>query len=314
MRNEILVTGYIDPDLDSLACTFAYTYLLNKEGRKAIASISGRHHEEAEHVLKEYGIGFEIKTYNPEDFEKIVLVDASDLEAIDKRIKPENVIEIIDHRRVNMADRFPNAKVQIEKVGAAVTLIAEKFIDKNLNFTKELATLTYGAIISNTLNFKANVTTDRDRKIAKVLKDEFGFSDDFAHRMFLAKSDFSGSKAVEAVRGDFANFGGFDFGELKVGIGQIEMIDGEQLATDKKDEIVRELISITREKNLDITFLSIVDLEANQNVFVVPTEKAERLLKKIFNIHTKDHIAIRPGFIMRKEITPLIKEFCQNKK
>jgi len=307
MRDEILVTGYIDPDLDSLACTFAYTYFLNKTGERALSSISGIHHEEAEHVLKEYNVGLEVKTYNPEDFEKIILVDASDQEAIDNRIDPNKVIEIIDHRRVNMADCFPNAKVQIEKVGAAATLIAEKFVDKNVDFTKEFATLIYGAIISNTLNFKANVTTDRDRKIAKILKDEFGFSDDFAHKMFLAKSDFSGDKAVKAVRGDFANFGGFDFG-VKVGIGQIEMIGGEKLAMEKKDEIVQELNSITKEKGLDIAFLSIVDLEANQNVFVVPTQEAADLLERIFKIKTENHIAIRPGLIMRKEIVPLIKE------
>lgn len=308
MRDEILVTGYIDPDLDSLACTFAYVYFLNKQGRRAVASISGRHHEEAEHVLKEYGIGLEVTTYNPEDFEKIILVDASDLEAIDNRIKPEKVIEIIDHRRVNMADKFPNAKVQIEKVGAAATLVAERFIKEKVDFTKEIATLIYGAIISNTLNFKANVTTDRDLKVAKKLKDEFGFSDNFAHKMFLAKSDFSGEKAVEAVRGDFANFGGYDFGNLKVGIGQIEMIGGQKLAEDNREAISRELNRIAKQKKLNVAFLSIVDLEANQNVFVVPTKKAENLLEKIFNIETKDQIAIRPGFIMRKEITPLIKE------
>lgn len=308
MRDEILVTGYIDPDLDSLACTYAYAYFLRKKGEMAVASISGKHHEEAEHVLREYGIGFEVKTFNPEDFEKIVLVDASDLEAIDNKIDLKKVIEIIDHRRVNMSDKFPNALVQIEPVGAAATLIAEKFIDNNVDFTKELATLIYGAIISNTLNFKANVTTDRDRKIAKVLKDEFGFSDDFAHKMFLAKSDFSGDKAVAAVRGDFANFGGYDIGPIKVGIGQIEMIGGKKLAEENKDLISKELNKIAKEKGLDVTFLSIVDLEANQNVFVVPSRTAEDLLEKIFNIETRDKIAIRPGFIMRKEITPLIKE------
>lgn len=311
MREEILVTGYIDPDLDSVACTFGYTYLLNRIGERAVPSISGKHHEEVEHVLEEYGINFEIKTYNPEDFKKIILVDASDIEAIDKRIKPEKVIEIIDHRRVNMADKFPRADVQIERVGAAATLVAERFLKEKVDFTKDLATLMYGAIISNTLNFRANVTTDRDQKIAKILKDEFAFPDDFVHKMFLSKSDFSGDKVVRAVRGDFANFGGYDFGSLKIGIAQIEMIGGKKLAEENKRAISEELKRIADQKNLDITFLSIVDLESNQNVFVVPTKKAEDLLEKIFNIKTQNHIAIRPGFIMRKEITPLIKEKLQ---
>jgi manganese-dependent inorganic pyrophosphatase len=308
MRKEILVTGYVDPDLDSFACTFAYSYFLNQTGKEAIASISGKHHEEADHVINEYGLNLGIEYYNPEEFDKIILVDASDLDGIDPKINPQKVIEIIDHRLINMSDRFPKAIVQIEMVGSAATLIAEKFEEQKINLTRELATLLYGAIVSNTLNFKAKVTTDRDRAIAEYLNNDFHFPDDFAHKMFLSKSDFSGEKLNETLRADFASFKGWGFGGKQVGIAQIEMIGGRELAESRKDTIIAELKRKKSEIGLDVIFLTIIDLEADQNILVAPNKEIEDLLSKVLNVKFENQIAIRPGLIMRKEIVPLLKE------
>lgn len=305
---EILVTCYINPDLDGFACILAYADFLNKTGQKAIPSVLGRHHKEVDYVLREYGLKFDIKEYNPKDFEKIILVDSSDTDGIDKKIDPKKVIEIIDHRKINMAESFPNAKVQIELVGAAATLVAEKFKKQNIELLKNIATLLYGAIISNTLNFQAKVTTDRDRAIAEYLKEKFDFPDDFAHKMFLSKSDLSGEKLIKTIRGDFANFKSHNFNGMQLGIAQIEMIGGRQLAEKRKDEIVSEIKAIAKELDLDIVFLTIIDLEANQNILVAPNKEIEDFLSEVLKVKFHSQIAIRPGLIMRKEIVPLIKE------
>ena len=309
MNKEILVTGYVNPDLDGFACIFAYADFLNKTGQKAIPSVSGQHHEEASHVVKEYGLKFDIKEYNPEDFERIVLTDSSDLDGIDKRIDPKKVVEIIDHRKINMADSFPNAKIQIELIGAAATLIGEKFKKQNINLSKDAATLLYGAIISNTLNFRAKVTTDRDRAMAMYLKEMFDFPDDFTHKMFLSKSDLRGEKLTQTIRGDFANFKSHNFNGKKMGIAQIEMIEGRKLAEDRKDEIVSEIKAIIKELDIDIVFLTIIDLEANQNILVAPSKEIEDILSEVLKVKFQNQIAIRPGLIMRKEIVPLIKDY-----
>ncbi len=308
MKKEILVTGYVNPDLDGVACILAYADFLNKTSQKAIPSIPGKHHEETDHVLKEYGLKFDIKEYSSKDFQQIILVDSSDLDGIDKRIDPKKVIEIIDHRKINMAESFPNAKVQIELVGAAATLIGEKFKEQNIDLTKDIATLLYGAIISNTLNFQAKVTTDQDRAMVTYLKEKFYFPEDFAHKMFLSKSDLSGEKLIKTIRGDFAGFKSHNFGGKKVSMAQIEMIEGQKLVENRKDEIVFEIKAIMKELDLDVVFLTIIDLEANQNILVAPSKGIEDLLNEILNIKFQNQIAIRPGLIMRKEIVPLVRE------
>lgn len=309
MNKEILVTGYVNPDLDGFACILAYADFLNKTGQKAVPSVSGQQHEEASYAIKEYGLRFNVKEYNPEYFERIVLTDSSDLDGIDKRIDPGKVIEIIDHRKINMADSFPNAKIQIELVGAAATLIGEKFREQNIDLSKDHATLLYGAVISNTLNFKAEVTTDRDRAMAMYLKEKFNLPDDFAHKMFLSKSDLTGDKLIKTIRGDFANFKSHNFNGKKIGIAQIEMIEGRKLVKDRKDEIVSEINAIMEELDMDIVFLTIIDLEANQNILVAPNIEIEAILSKVLKVKFQNQIAIRQGLIMRKEIVPLIKDY-----
>ena len=308
MKKEILVTGYVNPDLDSLSCILAYSDFLNKIGKSAIPSISGKYHEEAGHVIKEYNIKINVEEHSPKDFEKIILVDASDTDGIDRRIDPEKVIEIIDHRKINMSESFPNAKINIELVGAAATLVGEKIIKQNIDLSKDFATLLYGAIISNTLNFQAKVTTNRDVAVIKYLKDRFYFSEDFAHKMFLSKSDLSGEKLIKTIRGDFANFKNHDFNGKKLGIAQIEMINGRELAESRKDEIVSEINAIMKELDLSFVFLSIIDLEAKQNILVVPNKEVEGFVSEVLNVRFHNKIAVRPGMIMRKEIVPLIKE------
>lgn len=49
----------------------------------------------------------------------------------------------------------------------------------NVDISKESATLVYGAIISNTLNFKGSVTTDRDKIAAEWLNKVAKLPEDF---------------------------------------------------------------------------------------------------------------------------------------
>ena len=191
---DILVTGGEEPDIDAAACAYAYAELLRHEGKDALAVSFGRPHIEAEFVFDFLKIpGLAKGDAEVKECKEVILVDASELHVISPAIDPKKVIQIIDHRKSNDAHKFPNAKVQIELVGAAATLIAEKFFAKKQTPSREAAVLLYSAIVSNTINFKANLTTDRDRKMANWLKPLCGIPENYIHQMFEHKSAFKGS-------------------------------------------------------------------------------------------------------------------------
>ena len=299
----ILVTCYVSPDLDGTAGAIAYAEFLTKTGVNCEAGIIGEPHDEAKYIFERFGFAYPKFIPNSDAYNQVIIVDASSLNGLEGKVTPEKVIEIIDHRKINEAEKFPDAKVQIELVGSAATLITEKFIQNTISISKESATLLYGAIISNTLNFKGTITTDRDKKAAQWLNSIIGLKEGFWKELFIAKSDLTGKKLEARIRGDFARF---EIGGKKIGIAQIEIIGVKKLLTGRETEIQEVLNKIKAEMDLDLIFQNTIELEGGKNFFITNDTQAKNLLERVFDIKFIGNTAERPNLIMRKQIVPLI--------
>jgi len=300
-----LITCYVNPDLDGVACAIAYSEYLNKIGKFTIAGIIGKPHDEAMYVLERFHITFPAEIADSKDYNEIILVDSSDLNGLEGKINPEKVIEVIDHRKINEAEKFVNANIQIDLVGAAATLIAEKYFENNISISKESAILLYSAIISNTLNFKGGVTTDRDIKVANWLNSIIQLDDNYWKELFIAKSDLIGKKLNERIQGDLA---WFIMNNKKIGIAQIEMIGAQELIAKRINEITLELKKIKEKMNLDYVFQNTIELAEEKNYFITDDLNTQQLLEKVLNVKFDSYVAKKNNLIMRKQIVPLLKE------
>lgn len=307
--SKMLVTSYVNPDLDGVAGAVAYTELLRSQGKDVGLGIVGTMHHEAEYMFKRFGFTYPPSIQDTKAYDQIILVDTSQINDLADKIEADKVIEIVDHRKVHNLDKFPQAKAQIELVGAAATLIAEKFIEQHAEISSVSAVLLYGAIISNTQNFKGSVTTDRDRKAAEWLNTVARLPDAFWKELFIAKSDLSGEKLAERIEGDFA---WFDLGGKKVGIAQIEMIGAKKLINDRGTEIVNVLNALKNEKDLDFIFQNTLELEEQKTYFVTQHKETQQLLEKVFRVQFSGLSALYPDLIMRKQVVPLVKEELLN--
>lgn len=298
----ILVTDYMRNDLDGVACVYAYSEFLKKKGVDAVGGIFGKPHAESRFVMDKFGI----KIANAEKLiassESIILVDASDLRGISPKIEPGKVIEIIDHRKLHDADKFPHAKVQIELVGSAATLIAEKFRQEKIPISRQSAAILACAIVSNTVNFKAGVTTMRDKAAFKWLNSKAKVSERFIHRMFVHKSQFNLRKEL------ISGFASFTFGNSNIGMAQLEIVDAESFVRKNHAGIKKFLEQMKKSKDLDHVFLTCIDVEKVVNIFLSISADTERLISPILKIRFENGTAKRRGVIMRKEITPLLME------
>ncbi|MFH1823033.1 MAG: DHH family phosphoesterase, partial [Patescibacteria group bacterium] len=286
-NKKILVTTYPNPDLDGMACAFAYAEFLNKKGYDAITGIFGAPHREAQFVLDKFNIKINHLESLPEGRENIILADVSNPEALPKPIKPEQVIEIIDHRKTNKAVKFVNAKIQIEMVGACATLIAEKFRKNNLPISKEAAILLYPAIASNTINFQSKLTTDRDKNISEWLTKQTAFPENFIREIFTAKSNIT-KPLKEILLEDFKTS---KFNNTAVGIAQLEIINANQYIKNNLPEIIKILAEIKEQKSLNYIFLNGIDLRGAGNTFVAVNDIDIKLLESILNIKFNNHLA-----------------------
>ncbi len=306
IEKPIIVTSYNKPDLDGTASAIGYAEFLRKKNFSAIA-ILGKPVTEAKFLL--HKIDHDIPTGKIGHDSKIILVDSSTTFGLSHDINYQNVIEIIDHRLHNRTEAFPNAKIQIELVGAAATLVAEKFFNNDLLPSKKVAWLLYGAIISNTLNFKANVTTDRDRKMAEWLKKIGEVEDNLVEEMFVWKSTAILENIEESMREELAR------NEIKgetFAIIQLEMHDTQKLLS-KIDEIFSIFAQFRKENKINKIFLSAVDLKENRNLFITDQPQTRKIISAIFNINFEGNYAIHQGLIMRKEIWPKLIEYLERK-
>ncbi len=168
---SVLVTPREHPDLDGVACAIAYAELLCARATPATPLLPGRPDAEACFVLEQVDPSRQPRLASgPSEWEGVVLVDMSGLRGLPAQVEPTEVIEVIDHRAHHEAERlFPNARVQIELVGAAATLVFERFMAAQVQPSRVSATLLQAAIHSNTQRLAGSVTTPRDRSAAASL-------------------------------------------------------------------------------------------------------------------------------------------------
>ncbi len=305
MNYQVLVTGYEGPDLDGVACSVAYAEFLRTNDVSAIAGAFGTPHREAQFVMDQVGVNINWIGDLDSSFEEIRLVDASDKRGISDQIEPSTVTEVIDHRKDYDQDAFPNAELQIELVGAAATLIGEKFEASNVVPSEEIATLLYTAIISNTLNLQANVTTERDERMVSWLADIVDIPEDVTDRMFEYKSDIDTGRLEAVFENDFAIISEND---ARIGIVQLEIVEVEEFVCRHRGGIEAALKSIRDEKELDGLLLVGVDVRKGYDVLLSHDEDVVAPLERSLDVSFSDHIAITERPIMRKELIPELRD------
>ncbi len=304
----ITVTGYVNPDIDCVACAVGYAELQNRLGKGARAIFSGDINAETEYVKQYLGnINFSLTTGGFEN-EDITLVDTSDKGAIDKSIDVNRVIEVIDHRKLAYIQDFPNAKLQIDLVGSCATLIAERFKDAGVSPSRESAVLLYSAIISNTVNFLSHVTTERDRVMAKWLKGFAGIPKEYISEMFEYKSSINNENIEEILTEEFKFY---DIKGKRVGIVQLEITDALKKVAIFENEIREILLRIKDDKSLDYLLLSSIDINEGFNFLLTVDSFSSAFFSEVFNVIGLEKGVKLNDIIMRKEIYPKIVRYLE---
>jgi len=287
MEEAAIITTYEMPDMDGYACVVAYAEYLTGNGRKVLPIVFGELQPEINFVLDKFTID-RLATHDGPLDSPVILVDASDTNGLPGQLDLNRVVEIIDHRRSHQAELFPNAKNQIEFVGAAATLVAEKFISSKTDISKTSAVLLYSAIISNTLNFQAAVTTDRDKMAAAWLNKFLELDDDYAWEMFGSKSDLEGSKLRAAMDKTYGHYMNAD---RKILIVQLEMVGAKALVAKRKDDILRIMKEMTKEHTLDGYFMTISELKDCFNLFITDDLLVQNALISVFGVSFDHDVA-----------------------
>lgn len=203
MADIVVTAARTWTDIDAFACIIAYTELLTLEGKNTEAVNPVALNASVPTSFAKLGI---FQTKPSDGYRKVVLVDISDPEYIAAFVKSEEVSEVYDHHDgfESYWEKRIGADAHIELIGACATLIWEEFVKREARakISHNSATLLAAAILSNTLNFKASMTSERDRSAYEELAEAAKLPSSFAADYFRSCEAETLKDIGEALKND----------------------------------------------------------------------------------------------------------------
>lgn len=299
-----IVTSYQSPDLDGVSSMYAYSEYLTKIGEESSYFISGEPKQEVKIVCDLFNIKL-MGENNIQDNEEVVIVDTNNLEEV-PFVNPNSIVEIIDHHSKNKSsEKCAKAKIQIERLGAVATLIAEKFKDTNTPISRESAILLYYGIISNSINLKANVTTQKDIEITEWLQKQCKeISKEKISIIFKLKSKVDETNLREEMEAEIV----LNYKNKTITVAQLEIANIEEFLEKQEKNIVAILKQIKDEKSLDYIFINCVDILNGFNILLTIDDETEEFLNKVFGYEFKNRRCKFNKVMQRKDLTKVIRE------
>lgn len=302
-----IVTSYINPDLDGLASAVVYAAHLAPETVQP--TFTGQPSSEAARVIDRLGLDDAISWIPVEghQWEDVVLVDCHHPVQLPHIADLHNVSVVIDHHPDGNAAAFPRASIQNEVVGAAATLIAER-VSASSSFSALDAThaaLLAAAIASNTLDFAAPSTTERDHaaytRLATIAAPLLSV-DDLRKTMRQWRQGFLSLSTREAIEKDCKMI---DTPQGVIAVSQLEGDDARLLAD--RPDIFEQLAEVVATTNAVAGLVSLVDTAAKTTTLVTADARVWAALMQLNPTPLSEGVSLLPFIALRKtHIIPTI--------
>lgn len=213
---------------------------------------------------------------------ELIIVDTSDYNYLTRHYFSEQIVWIIDHHMWSEKVWYDliGDKAQIEPIGACATQITE--IASQAWVVSQLQEVTlkwlYCAIISNTLNFQAEVTHQRDHIAAELLLDELKtrwYAEDLKKQYFEEQDAEIQKDPIWSLIKDTK----FDspLGDTTMTIGQLEVWDGKIFI----DRNYTELKQLIESQPHDRIFISIPSIGEWKNYILCDSDIIKTQLEEI---------------------------------
>ena len=236
---------------------------------------------------------------------KIILVDHNEkAQAVDGLDEAE-VLEIIDHHRLNTVETMNPIYFRNVPMGCTCTIVYQMFLENRVEVPKKIAGLLLSAILSDTLMFRSPTCTPADKTAAAELAEIAGVDIPvYAQQMFEAGGDLTGKTAEEVFLSDFKIF---SRGDVRFGVGQ-----GNYMTEKSRSSVKKLLTSYLEEaaahQRIPLIFYMCTDVPNESTDLMFTGPNADLIVEKAFHVKPENGCAVLPGVMSRKKqlIPPLM--------
>ncbi len=225
----------------------------------------------------------------------LILVDHNEVKQSIKGIETANIVEIIDHHRLDAVKTELPIFIDAEPLGSTCTIVYRKFVQEGIVPDTDTAKMLLTGIISDTLILRSPTTTMVDitsaHELADIIKTDLH---EFGLNMFSCMDGLKSRKPEEAVASDFKTY---TEKNIRVGIGQCECTTLEDLE-DYREEYLKALEDTCKKQGLDWAVLMITDVIREHSVLLSTGFRADKHLP--YNLMS-DRLFDMPGVMSRKK-------------
>ena len=227
---------------------------------------------------------------------KVVLVDHNELSQSVDGLSEAEILAIIDHHRLADVQTGSPIYVRNEPVGATCTIVASMFQERGIMPGKSLAGLLAAGIVSDTIYFKSPTATPRDRLMAERMAAIANESLEDLERDIFNPAAFSETGDLRKML--LSDFKHFEIAGHKLGIGQINCIDSEELLK-QRDAFLSIMEEVRSERGFHILLLMLTDVLREGTVLLCSGDL--NTVEEAFNVKIKDRTVFLPGVLSRKK-------------
>ena len=228
----------------------------------------------------------------------VILVDHNEITQAVDNVQDAEILEIIDHHRLGSLETMDPVYFRNQPVGCTATIIYQIYREKQVEIPTEIAGLLCSAILSDTLMFRSPTCTMVDKMAAEELASIAGIDcGTFAKEMFAAGSDLRNKTPEEIFYQDFKKF---EFGDKKLGIGQITSMSQKEL-DEIKARMVPFLEKAYTEHDLDMMIFMLTNIMEESTEMLCYGENSSELVEAAFPVKVVDNAAIVPAVVSRKK-------------
>ena len=226
----------------------------------------------------------------------VIMVDHNEPAQSIEGIETANVLEIIDHHRLDSVSTKMPIFIDAEPLGSTCTIVYQQYLRHGIMPDQYAAKLMLTGLISDTLILRSPTTTVTDISTAEMLARlaKIPSIEEFGEKLFSITDNLEIQDPEEMILSDFKKY---ESGGVRMGIGQCEVTTLSNVG-EYADKYLEALETVRNREGLDWTLLMITDVLREKSVLLTTDHRYNRDLpykskkKQVYNM---------PGVMSRKK-------------
>lgn len=239
------------------------------------------------------------------DRRRVILVDHNEKGQAVDGIRSAEVIEVIDHHRIDSVETNSPIYFRNQPLGCTATIITLMYRENKIEIEPTIAGLLCSAILSDTLMFRSPTCTPVDENIARELAEIAGIDiEEHAMAMFNAGSKLGKKTPDEIFHIDCK---AFKVDQTKITVSQVTSVSRRELER-VKEKMLPYMESLLPNSGADMLFLMLTNIIDRSTDLLFVGQGAKGAVESAFVKETADNSVILEGVVSRKKqvLAPLM--------